>query len=192
MSRPLAAETVRTMWSMRLFLRAAGAVISVVLVAGACGGAAEVEEDLGPGVALATLPAEPTSTVVSSTTAAVVTTTTTVDPASTTTTVLPPAEHETFVAHVNPEVTELVAYTETGGTDIVPFEFRITNPTYWGSRLSLMVLERTPDGEWLRVQIPVRPTGTEGWIPATDVELESHFIRARVIGRPIGHRLGSR
>ena len=54
------------------------------------------------------------------------------------------------------------------------------NPTYWGSRLSLMVLERTPDGEWLRVQIPVRPNGTEGWIPATDVELESHFIRARV------------
>ena len=43
-----------------------------------------------------------------------------------------------------------------------------------------MVLERTPDGEWLRVQIPVRPNGTEGWIPATDVELESHFIRARV------------
>jgi len=73
-----------------------------------------------------------------------------------------------------------VAYTEPGGTDIVPFEFRITNPTYWGSRLSLMVLERTPDGEWLRVQIPVRPNGTEGWIPATDVELESHFIRARV------------
>ena len=168
------------MWSMRLFLRAAGAVISVVLVAGACGGAAEVEEDLGPGVALATLPAEPTATVVTSTTAAVVTTTTTVDPASTTTTVRPPAEHETFVAYVNPEVTELVAYTEPGGTDIVPFEFRITNPTYWGSRLSLMVLERTPDGEWLRVQIPVRPNGTEGWIPATDVELESHFIRARV------------
>ena len=97
-----------------------------------------------------------------------------------TTTARPAAPNETFVAHVKPEITDLVAYTEPGGAQVVPFEFRVTNPTYWGNPLTLMVVERTPDGEWLRVQIPVRPNGTEGWISAADAELESHFVRARV------------
>ena len=34
--------------------------------------------------------------------------------------------------------------------------------------------------EWLKVQIPVRPNGTEGWIPAKEADLSSHFVRAEV------------
>ena len=161
---------------MRRLVRFAAVAALLGLVATACGGSGAVDDDLGPGVALETLPVLSTTTAPTTTQGP----TTTAEPATTTTTVRPPEEHETFVAHINPEVTDLVAFTEPGGTDIVPFEFRITNPTYFGSRLTLMVLERTPDGEWLRVQIPVRPNGTEGWIPAADAEVQSHFIRARV------------
>lgn len=148
----------------------------VSFVAAACGSA-----DHGPGLAIEVDPvvAEVATTGAPSIPATTAPTTT-VDPAVPTTTVRPPEEHETFVAHVKPEVSELVAYREPGGTEIVPFEFRITNPTYFGNPLVLMVLDRTPDGEWLRVQIPVRPNGTEGWIPAADADLESHFVRARV------------
>ena len=163
---------------MRRIVRVLALVAVMVLAASACGRDAAIDDDLGPGLALETVP---TVSAAPSTTVAPSTTTTAPPPSTTTTTtVRPPAEHETFVAYVKPEITDLVAFTEPGGTETVPFEFRITNPTYWGSQLTLMVLERTPDGEWLRVQIPVRPNGTEGWIPAADVDLESHFVRARV------------
>ncbi|MEM8707044.1 MAG: L,D-transpeptidase [Actinomycetota bacterium] len=156
--------------------RLTSVVVLAALLAAGCGAAVT---DADPGVAISVESvATPTSTTAPPTTSAAPTTT--ADPTVPTTTVRPPEEHETFVAHVKPEVTELVAYTEPGGGEIVPFEFRITNPTYWGNPLTLMVLDRTPDGEWLRVQIPVRPNGTEGWIPAGDAELESHFVRARV------------
>lgn len=41
------------------------------------------------------------------------------------------------------------------------------NPTPWGNPLTFVVTE--DHGEWLRVEFPVRPNGTEGWIKATDV-----------------------
>ena len=153
--------------------RTISVVVFVALVAAACGGGSGEPEVAGPGVAIRTQPTtEPPPTTVAPSTSSTV--------PVTTTTVRPPEEHETFVARIRPEVSQLVAYTEPGGDEIVPFEFAITNPTFWGSELVLMVEERTLDGEWLRVQIPVRPNGTEGWIPAADAELESHFVRARV------------
>ena len=163
--------------------RRLSAVVALVAVCGVAYGSDPADDD--PGLSLeVTSFVVPSSTSTSTTTVVPTTSTSTSTtvpaPVVTTTTVRPPQEHETFVARVRPEVTDLVAYTEPGSGHIVPFEFRITNPTYWGNPLTLMVLDRTPDGAWLRVQIPVRPNGTEGWIPATDVELESHFVRARV------------
>ncbi len=105
--------------------------------------------------------------------------TTTVDPTVSTTTVRPPAKHETFVATIRPEIEAIWPTTEPGG-DYVALEFRLTNPTFFGNSLVLMVTDRTPDGEWLKVQIPVRPNGTEGWIPAREADLSSHFVRAEV------------
>jgi hypothetical protein len=96
-----------------------------------------------------------------------------------TTTVRPPAKHETFVATIRPGVEAIWPTTEPGG-DYVDLEFRLTNPTFFGNSLVLMVTDRTPDGEWLKVQIPVRPNGTEGWIPAREAGLSSHFVRAEV------------
>ena len=107
-------------------------------------------------------------------------TTTAADPSVTTTTVRPPDEHETFVAVIRPEITELLAVTEPDGDELVELEFRVTNPTYFDNPLVLMVTDRTPDGEWIEVQIPVRPNGTHGWIRSSDAELSSHFVRARV------------
>ena len=107
-------------------------------------------------------------------------TTTEPDPGVTTTTVRPPDEHETFVATIRPEISELLPVTEPEGDELVELEFRVTNPTYFGNPLVLRVTERTPDGTWLKVQIPVRPNGTEGWIRSSDAELSSHSIRARV------------
>lgn len=97
-----------------------------------------------------------------------------------TTTVRPPAEHETFVATVVAGVGAIQPLTEPRGDERVELEFRVTNPTYFGNPLTLMVTDRTPDGEWLKVQIPVRPNGTEGWIPAWQADVSSHFVRAQV------------
>jgi len=108
------------------------------------------------------------------------TTTTTTQPVATTTTVRPPAEHETFVAAVHSDIAILTAFTEPAGEIQLETEFAITNPTYFGNQLVLMVTDRTPDGEWLKVQIPVRPNGTEGWISADDADLDSHFVRAAI------------
>lgn len=41
------------------------------------------------------------------------------------------------------------------------------NPTSFGNPLTFIVTE--DHGEWLRVEMPVRPNGTDGWIRAADV-----------------------
>ena len=92
----------------------------------------------------------------------------------------PLAENETLVAYVDPSLDRIWPVVEPESEERVPLEFAITNPTFWGNQLTLRVIDRTPDGEWLKVQIPVRPNGTEGWIEADGVELTSHFVHARV------------
>ncbi|MFN8019880.1 MAG: L,D-transpeptidase [Acidimicrobiales bacterium] len=41
------------------------------------------------------------------------------------------------------------------------------NPTPWGNPLTFIVTE--DHGEWLRVHMPIRPNGLQGWIRASDV-----------------------
>lgn len=158
-----------------------GAVFLVVSVlAAACGGS---EDDVS---------AEPTTTTTAATATAITTaapttgesiTTTSMSTGatSTTTTVRPPDLFETFVASIKPDYEFLHPHVDPDGeSDFVQLEFPITNPTYFGNRLVLMVTDRTADGQWLKVQIPVRPNGTEGWIPAEQAVLSSHFVRATV------------
>jgi lipoprotein-anchoring transpeptidase ErfK/SrfK len=97
------------------------------------------------------------------------------------TTTLPTSPPESVVATVRPEIDAIWPTTEPGGGEYVELEYPVTNPTYFGNPLTLMVTDRTPDGEWIKVQIPIRPNGTEGWIPATDVDLSSHFVRIEVV-----------
>jgi lipoprotein-anchoring transpeptidase ErfK/SrfK len=111
-------------------------------------------------------------------------TTTTLPPPTTTlppptTTVRQLAPNETLVATVKPAVRVLHTFEEPDG-EPVRFEDPLTNPTYFGSDLVLMVTDEEPDGSWLEVQIPVRPNGTEAWIRAADVTLSTHEYRAQV------------
>lgn len=146
-------------------------LLAVGLVASACGSAAGV-------TAAAPTTSSPTTTSTvapspaPSTAAARPSTTVALDP------------YETFVAHINDDVTVLEAFDAPDG-DPAELEFSITNPTFFGNPLALMVTDRSDDGDWLRVQIPVRPNGTEAWIRAADAEQVSHRYRAQI-------RLGDR
>jgi len=44
-----------------------------------------------------------------------------------------------------------------------------SNPTSFGGPLTLMVTEQR--GDWLKVEVPVRPNGTDGYVKASDVDL---------------------
>lgn len=46
------------------------------------------------------------------------------------------------------------------------------NPTYWGKPLVVPVVAQ--DGEWIKVHVPARPNGQEGWVRAGDVTLSTH------------------
>jgi lipoprotein-anchoring transpeptidase ErfK/SrfK len=45
----------------------------------------------------------------------------------------------------------------------------LSNPTALGAPLTFMVLERRPG--WLKVQLPVRPNGSTGWVAESDVSI---------------------
>lgn len=62
----------------------------------------------------------------------------------------------------------------------------LRNPTWEGYGLSFLVEESRPDG-WLKVNVPVRPNGTTGWIQSTDVHLAA--VQARVEISLSQHRL---
>ena len=90
----------------------------------------------------------------------------------------------TLVATIVPDVTLLAPVTEPGGTELVACDpttaWGITNPTYFGSPLKLRVVQRSDDGEWLRVQLPIRPNRTTGWIPTSQATLSSTSMSVRV------------
>jgi lipoprotein-anchoring transpeptidase ErfK/SrfK len=112
------------------------------------------------------------------------TTTTTSPGSTTTTTVAPPADvvPERIVAGA--KIPLVAVFDAPGGTR--PPARTLRNPTWEGYRLSFLVEESRPDG-WLKVNVPVRPNGTVGWIQSTDVELAA--IRARIEISLSAHRL---
>jgi lipoprotein-anchoring transpeptidase ErfK/SrfK len=98
--------------------------------------------------------------------------------------IVSPTYLSTLVATIVPDVTLLAPVTEPGGTELVVYDpttaWGITNPTYFGSPLKLRVVQRSDDGEWLRVQLPVRPNHTTGWIPTSQATLSSTSMSVRV------------
>ncbi len=90
-------------------------------------------------------------------------------------TLLPPQPDpfRAIVATVRPDVTLVDTFDAPGG-NLVTFDFAITNPTYFGSAQTFVVIDRDPSGLWLEVQLPVRPNHSTGWIIASSVELSSH------------------
>lgn len=59
-----------------------------------------------------------------------------------------------------------------------PGGWRFDNPTSFGEPFTMLVTEGR--GDWLQVEIPVRPNGTPGWVRASDVELSRHFYRVEI------------
>lgn len=47
-----------------------------------------------------------------------------------------------------------------------------SNPTYHGNPLTMVVTDNR--GDWLKVMIPARPNGQQGWVRASDVTLGEH------------------
>jgi hypothetical protein len=45
----------------------------------------------------------------------------------------------------------------------------MTNPTWEGRLLAVLVLETSPDGQWMNVRLPMRPNMTTGWVRASDL-----------------------
>ncbi len=61
--------------------------------------------------------------------------------------------------------------------------WQLAVPTEFGSLRHFLVLEEltADDGtEWLKIQVPVRPNGTEGWIPRAEVVLNDVTTRVLI------------
>lgn len=52
------------------------------------------------------------------------------------------------------------------------------SPTAWGNPASFVVTERR--GEWARIQLPVRPNGSQGWVHVDGVTLSTHRYRIEI------------
>jgi lipoprotein-anchoring transpeptidase ErfK/SrfK len=95
---------------------------------------------------------------------------TTVAPAPTEAEAAPP------VATIARPAGALVALAEPAGdADVVAL---LPATTGFGSPRALLVVDRAPG--WVRVQLPVRPNGTTGWVPEDAVELTAGRHRVTV------------
>ena len=54
----------------------------------------------------------------------------------------------------------------------------MSNPTEVGAPLVFLVSEE--DGDWIRVLLPIRPNGSQGWLRTAEVELLEHRFRVEV------------
>lgn len=64
-------------------------------------------------------------------------------------------------------VDTLQVVAQPGSAEVVA---SLSNRTEFGSARVLMVEE--VDGAWVRVQVPIRPNGTSGWVRSSDVSVE--------------------
>jgi len=53
------------------------------------------------------------------------------------------------------------------GVSTTPLGYTLSNPTYFGNPLALLVVQ--DQGDWLEVALPARPNQTSGWVRADDV-----------------------
>ncbi len=60
----------------------------------------------------------------------------------------------------------------------IPEGWAISNPTSLGAPATFVVTETA--GEWIRVLVPVRPNGTEGWVNLAQVQLTTTSLRIDV------------
>ncbi len=117
-----------------------------------------------------------TTTASTTTTTAAPTTTTTI---ATTTTTEAPDPHRTIVATARSTVSTLIAFDAPDG-EVLALPFIVPNPHQFGGPLTLMVTEGEIGDDWVKVQLPIRPNGSEGWINTEDYALGETYMRAEV------------
>ena len=152
-----------------------GAALSISLLVSACGGGTTPASEADIGLGLDTLPA---ADAAPATTVVVTTTTTTVAPETTTTEA--PDPHLTWIATAHDDVEHLEVHDAPGGEPL-SLPFLVPNPHQFGGPLTVMVTEGEPGDEWVKVQIPLRPNGREGWIRTEHYDLTSTRVRAEVV-----------
>lgn len=143
-------------------------LVMLAIIASACGTAEASPQR-------AEVAPSPTSTSTSTTTSTSTSTSTTSSTPPTTI----PNPHETLTAAARSSVTSLVAYDSPNG-ERISLPFQVPNPHQFGGPLTLMVTEGAKDDDWVKVQLPIRPNGTEAWIPTADYRISSTVIWAEV------------
>ena len=68
----------------------------------------------------------------------------------------------------------VAVYDEPDG----PTKTTLKNPNEDGAPLTFLALEQRPG--WVRVMLPIRPNGSEGWVKASDVRITTHNYRIKV------------
>lgn len=131
----------------------------------------------GPPASLPLVDVESVSGSVDS--AAVATQTPPTTTAAATTTTLAPDPYRTWIATAHSHVAGLAAHEAPDGP-LLQLPFFVPNPHQFGGPLTLMVTEGAPGDEWVKVQLPIRPNGQEGWIRTADYSLSSTRVRAEV------------
>ena len=86
-------------------------------------------------------------------------------------TVAPDATLSIVATAIGPSVT---VYEQPNGSE----KTRLSNPNENGAPLTF--LERESRRDWMRVLLPIRPNGAEGWVRRSDVRLTSHRFKIRV------------
>jgi lipoprotein-anchoring transpeptidase ErfK/SrfK len=81
----------------------------------------------------------------------------------------PAAELVTTVAQAH--VSRLRVFDDPGGR----VRLTLSSPDTSGARVVFVV--RNSSGDWLQVELPVRPNGSLGWISRRDVDLTQHSFR---------------
>lgn len=152
-----------------------GATLSVALLVSACGAAAVPTSEADIGLGLETLPAAEAGPI----TTTLAPTTTTAVPVTTTTTTEAPDPHLTWIATAHDDVEHLEVLEAPDGAPL-SLPFLVPNPHQFGGPLTVMVTEGEPGDEWVKVQIPLRPNGREGWIRTEHYDLTSTRVRAEV------------
>jgi hypothetical protein len=61
------------------------------------------------------------------------------------------------------------------GRYVDPAGWSFNNPTAWGDPFVMLITEQR--GDWLKVEIPVRPNGTQGYVNAADVTISETEYR---------------
>lgn len=93
---------------------------------------------------------------------------------STTTTTVPVDPHLSTVAYAA-LTGDVPIYDGVGSASVV---HTLQNPTPIGAPLVMLVKEDL--GDWLEVYLPVRPNGSTGFVPRSDVELRTHRFHITV------------